>query len=154
MKKKVLGLIPTRLGSVRLPAKALLPINNIPLIIHVYKRAKLSKKLDDVIICCDDPKIIKVAKKFGAKALLTSRHHLNGTERICEGYKLLKKKYDFVVDIQGDEPLLSPHHIDDVIEFHLKNTTSVSKQLTSNKKIFKISHYCQTGITALHLIVH
>lgn len=122
MRKKVLGLIPTRLGSVRLPAKALLPINNYPLIIHVYKRAKLSKKLDDVIICCDDQKIIKVAKKFGAKAILTSRHHLNGTERICEAYKLIKKKYDFVVDIQGDEPLLSPHHIDDVIEFHLKNS--------------------------------
>ena len=49
MKKKILGLIPVRLGSTRLPAKALLPINNLPLIIHVYKRAKLSKKLDDVI---------------------------------------------------------------------------------------------------------
>ena len=122
MTKKILGLIPVRLGSTRLPAKALLPINNLPLVVHVYKRAKLSKKLDDVIICCDDNKIAKVAKKYGAKILLTSKHHLNGTERICEAYKILKKKYDFIVDIQGDEPFISPHHIDEVIKFHLKNS--------------------------------
>ena len=50
MKKKIIGLIPTRLNSRRLPAKALLPINNIPLIVHVYRRAKLSKNLDEVFI--------------------------------------------------------------------------------------------------------
>ena len=121
MRKKILGIIPSRLGSVRLPAKALLPINNYPLIIHVYKRAKLSKMLDDVIICCDDNKILKEAKKHGAKAFLTSKHHLNGTERISEGYKLLKKKYDLIVDIQGDEPFISPYHVDSVVKFHLKN---------------------------------
>ena len=124
MKKKFLCLIPTRLGSTRLPAKSLLPIGNYPLIIHVYKRAKLSKKLDDVVICCDDKKIFKIAKKYGAKAILTSKHHTNGTERICEAYKSLKKKYDFIVDIQGDEPLVSPHHIDEVIKCHLKNPNS------------------------------
>ena len=73
MRKKILGLIPTRIGSVRLPAKALLHIGKYPLIIHVYKRAKLAKKLDDVIICCDDNKILKVAKKYGAK-----KHHIRG----------------------------------------------------------------------------
>jgi len=89
MKKNngIIALIPTRLNSRRLPAKALLPINKIPLVIHVYKREKLSKKIDDVIICCDDLKILKVAKSFGARAMLTSRHHKNGTDRICEAYK-------------------------------------------------------------------
>ena len=62
--KKSIGLIPTRIGSTRLPSKPLLEINGIPLVIHTYKRAKLSKKLDDVIICCDDKKILKVAKKI------------------------------------------------------------------------------------------
>ena len=60
--KKFIGLIPTRIGSTRLPSKPLLEINGIPLVIHTYKRAKLSKKLDDVIICCDDVKILKIAK--------------------------------------------------------------------------------------------
>ena len=121
MKEKILGLIPTRLYSTRLPQKALLLINRLPLIIHTYKRAKLSKKLSDVYICCDDKKILNVAKKFGAKAILTSKHHKNGTERIYEGFNKIKDKYDLVVDIQGDEPLISPYHIDKVVDYHLKN---------------------------------
>ncbi len=118
---KVLGLIPSRIGSTRLPAKALLPINKIPLVIHTYKRAKLCKKLDDLIICCDSKEIMSVAKKFKSKCILTSKNHKNGTERIAEAFNSLKKKYDLIVDIQGDEPLISPYHIDQVIEFHKKN---------------------------------
>lgn len=121
MKKKILGLIPTRLGSTRLPQKALLEINKLPLIIHTYRRAKLSKLLDDVVICCDDQKILNIAKKYKAKAIMTSSNHKNGTERICEGYQKLNIDCDFIVDIQGDEPLISPLHIDEVIKFHQKN---------------------------------
>ena len=119
--KKILALIPTRLNSRRLPAKALLPINNLPLIMHVYKRTLLAKKVDEAIICCDDPKISKVVKKYGAKVMLTSKHHPNGTDRICEAYKKIGKNYQLVVDVQGDEPLISPLHIDEVINYHLKN---------------------------------
>ncbi len=149
-KYKVLGLIPSRLKSRRLPYKALLPINNMPLIVHTYKRAIMSKLVDDVIICCDDKKILKAAKKYKANAILTSTHHSNGTERIYEGYLKIKKKYDFIIDIYGDEPLLSPIHIDKVVDFHLKNTdadiilpylkikninnTNIVKLITNNKK--------------------
>ena len=121
MKKKFLALIPARLNSRRLPAKALLPLSNIPLIIHVYRRAMLSKKLNDVIICCDDKKIYDVAKKYGAKVMMTSKNHLNGTDRIYEAFTKIKKKYDLVIDIQGDEPLIDPSHIDKIINNHLKN---------------------------------
>lgn len=119
--KKILGLIPTRLNSRRLPAKALLPIDNLPLIIHVYRRAMLSKKLNEVIICCDDKKIFDVAKKYGAKAMMTSKNHKNGTDRICQAFKKINKKYDLIIDIQGDEPLIDPNHIDQIIDYHLKN---------------------------------
>jgi 3-deoxy-manno-octulosonate cytidylyltransferase (CMP-KDO synthetase) len=119
--KKIIGLIPTRLNSSRLPQKALLPINNIPLVVHTYKRAKLSKLLSEVYICCDDKKIKSEVEKFGAKVILTSSNHTNGTERINEAYKKLKKNYDLIVDIQGDEPLISPYHIDEIIKCHLKN---------------------------------
>ena len=118
---KVLGLIPSRIGSTRLPAKALLPINKIPLVIHTYKRAKLSKKLDDIIICCDSKEIMKVARKFKSKCMMTSKNHKNGTERIAEAFNSLKNQYDLIIDIQGDEPLISPYHIDQVIDFHKKN---------------------------------
>jgi 3-deoxy-manno-octulosonate cytidylyltransferase (CMP-KDO synthetase) len=142
--KKILGLIPCRLGSKRLPGKALLEINNYPLIVHVFKRAKLSKKLNDVYVCCDDKKIFKVVKNFGGKAILTSKKHNNGTERIAEAYKILKKKYDLIVDIQGDEPLINPSHIDKVISFHLKNfksdiiVPSLKIKQTQNENIVKI----------------
>ena len=118
---KVVALIPTRLGSMRLPNKPLLEIEGIPLIVHVYKRAKMCKLLDEVVICCDDKKILDIAKKFNANAILTSKKHTNGTERIYEGYKKLKKNFDLIVDVQGDEPLINPRHIDQVIEFHKKN---------------------------------
>ena len=120
-KLKVVGLIPTRLNSSRLPQKAILLIHKIPLVVHTYRRAKMSKKLDDLYICCDDEKIYKTVKKFGAKVIMTSKHHKNGTERINDGYKKLKKNYDIIVDIQGDEPLISPFHIDQVVDFHIKN---------------------------------
>ena len=144
MKNKVLGLIPCRLSSKRLPQKPLLKINGIPLIIHTYLRAKQSKKLDDLIICCDDKKILKIAKKYNAKAILTSKKHKNGTERIYEGYCKIKKKYNFIVDIQGDEPLIDPKHIDKVIEFHKKNRStgiilpSLKKNNISSKNIVKV----------------
>ena len=121
---KVVGLIPTRLNSSRLPQKALLMIHKIPLVVHTYKRAKMSKKLDDLYICCDDMKIFKTVKKYKAKAIMTSKHHKNGTERINEAYKKLNIRYDLVVDIQGDEPLISPFHIDQVVQYHTKNIQS------------------------------
>ena len=141
---KVIGLIPTRLGSTRLPAKPLLEINGIPLVIHTYKRAKLSKKLDDLIICCDDEKIMKVAKKFKAKCMMTSKHHNNGTERITEALIKQNKKYDIIVDIQGDEPLISPDHIDKVIDFHKKNFSAdiilptLKIKLADNQNLIKV----------------
>tara|TARA_B100000795_G_C22771152_1_gene427922 strand:+ start:619 stop:1377 length:759 start_codon:yes stop_codon:yes gene_type:complete len=121
MKNKILGLIPVRLNSSRLNQKPLLLIKKIPLIIHTYRRAKLSKKLDELIICCDDKKILNIANKFNAKAILTSKKHKNGTERINEAYLKIKKKYDLIIDIQGDEPLINPKQIDKVIDFHLNN---------------------------------
>jgi len=141
---KVLGLIPTRIGSTRLPSKPLLEINGIPLVIHTYKRAKLSKKIDELIICCDDEKILKIAKKFKAKCILTSKHHNNGTERITEALLKQKSSYDLIVDIQGDEPLISPDHIDKVINFHKKNLTAdiilptLKIKLADNQNLIKV----------------
>ena len=87
---KVLGLIPSRIGSKRLPAKALLPISGIPLVIHTYKRSILSKTLDKVMICTDSRKISSVAKNLRLNLFLTSPHHLNGTE---DSRSISKTKY-------------------------------------------------------------
>ncbi len=142
--KKVLGLIPTRLNSSRLPQKALLKIHGLPLIIHTYRRSLLSKKLSELYICCDDKKIFEVAKKYKAKCIMTSKNHSNGTERITEGFIKLKNQFDLVLDIQGDEPLISPFHIDKVIDYHIKNYTSdiilptLKIKPTNNTNIVKV----------------
>ena len=112
----IIGLIPSRLNSTRLKNKPLLVIDGLPIIVHTFKRAMLSKKLDDVIVCCDDERIKEVVEKYGGKAVLTSKKHKNGTERIYEYAKKIKSS--MVVDIQGDEPLVDPKDIDQVISFH------------------------------------
>ena len=116
-----IGLIPTRWASRRLPGKSLKLLGGIPVIIHTYRRAMLSKKLNDAYICCDTRKVLNIAKKFNAKAILTSKKHKCGTDRIAEALKKLKKKYDQIVNIQGDEPLIDPKNIDYVISHHRKN---------------------------------
>ena len=142
--KKIIGLIPSRLGSKRLPSKALLKINDFPLVVRVYKRALLAKKLSEVYVCCDDKKIFETVKNFGGKAIMTLKKHKNGTERIAEAYKILKKKYDLIIDIQGDEPLIDPIQINKVIDFHLKNpktdivVPSLKIGQTENQNIVKI----------------
>ena len=115
----IIGLIPSRLNSKRLKKKPLLEINNLPIIVHTFKRASLSKKLDKLIVCTDSKEIQKTVKENGGNCLITSKKHKNGTERIYEVAKKFKCK--LIIDIQGDEPLLDPTHIDKVIDFHLKN---------------------------------
>jgi len=140
MKNKVVGLIPVRLESTRLPGKALAEIHNIPAIVHTYKRAKLSKKLDDLILCTDSEEIRQAVSKYDVKVEMT-KSHINGSERIHE----VAKKYSFrnVLNIQGDEVLINPDHIDRmVISMEEKSehkffigTTNFNK--TNEKNVFK-----------------
>ncbi len=116
----IIGLIPSRLNSKRLKEKPLLEIDGLPIIVHSYKRSKLSKRLDDVIVCTDHKKIIDAVEKHGGKAIMTSKKHKNGTERIYEVAKKIKMA-ELIIDIQGDQPLIDPKAIDKTVDFHQKN---------------------------------
>ena len=118
--KKIIGLIPSRLESKRLKHKPLLILDGLPLIVHTYKRSMLSQKIDEVYVCTDSNKIIKVLKKYGCKFIKTKKNFNNGTERIASVRKSFKK-VELFIDIQGDEPLVRPNDIDDIITFHRKN---------------------------------
>ena len=109
---KAIGLIPTRLNSRRLPRKSLKMIGKLPLIIHTYRRVKLSKKLDEAFICCDSKEVFNVAKEYNANVILTSKKHKCGTDRIYEAFKKQNKNYEQIINIQGDEPLIDPKNID------------------------------------------
>ena len=123
-KMKIVGLIPSRLESVRLPGKALLDICGIPMVIHTYKRALFSKTIDEVYICTDSIEIAKVCEKYNAPFIMTSSKHKNGTERIAEA-SMQFSNIKYFVDIQGDEPLINPSHIDNVIDFHDKSNYDI-----------------------------
>jgi 3-deoxy-manno-octulosonate cytidylyltransferase (CMP-KDO synthetase) len=111
---KVLGVIPSRLGSVRLARKPLLKIAGKPLVQHVYQNAKRAKQLDQVIVATDSEEIVRAVSDFGGEAVLTSPAHASGTERIGEIARRFGK-YDCYVNIQGDEPLLAGVTIDRLI---------------------------------------
>jgi len=111
---RAIGVIPARWGSTRLEGKVLAPIAGKPMIQHVFERAKQSKKLDEVIIACDEENILQAALSFGAVAVLTSKDHPSGSDRIAEAVE--NKKVDIIVNIQGDEPLIHPQVIDALVE--------------------------------------
>jgi 3-deoxy-manno-octulosonate cytidylyltransferase (CMP-KDO synthetase) len=111
---KIIGIIPARLKSTRLPDKALIDIEGLPMVVHVLKRAQLSKTLDHVYVATDSVEIKEAVEKHGGKVLWTSSHHQTGTDRLAEAAKDMDA--EIVVNVQGDEPLLEPDHIDAVVK--------------------------------------
>jgi 3-deoxy-manno-octulosonate cytidylyltransferase (CMP-KDO synthetase) len=117
---KAIGVIPARHASVRFPAKVLASLNGRPLIQHVWENARQAKQLDDLLIACDHPDVLKAAQSFGAKAVMTDANHPSGSDRICEAVRNLA--FDIIVNIQGDEPFVSPAVIDDLCGALQKDT--------------------------------
>jgi 3-deoxy-manno-octulosonate cytidylyltransferase (CMP-KDO synthetase) len=117
---KVLGIIPSRLKSSRLPNKPLHMVLGLPLIVHVYKRACMSKSLTDLIVATDSIEILELIESHGGKAMLTSTDHRNGTERMAEVMNLYPD-FDYYTLINGDEILLNPLSIDTSIKTLINN---------------------------------
>lgn len=112
-KQKVIALLPSRLESSRLPRKALVDICGLPMIVHVYRRCKLAKSLDDVYVATDSDEIKQVVESHGGKVVMTAKDHQTGTDRIAEAAAGMD--VDIVVNVQGDEALVNPAHIDAVV---------------------------------------
>lgn len=110
---RVLGVIPARYASTRLPGKPLADICGKTLIQRVYERAALSKTMDRLVVAADDMRVLEAVHSFGGKGLMTSPDHPNGTCRVAEAAE--KEEGDLVINIQGDEPLIDPIMIDEVV---------------------------------------
>lgn len=122
MKPKILGIIPARLAATRLPNKPLIDLLGKTMIERVWIRANKSTLLHEVVIATPDSKIARVAEAFGGRAIMTSDSHRSGTDRLAEAATILKLDADdIVVNIQGDEPLLSPEGIDLAIDLLLQD---------------------------------
>ena len=108
----ILGIIPARYGSSRLPGKALAMIGDKPMIIHVYERVLRAAMVDKVIVATDDERIHKVIQDAGLNSMMTSSDHNSGTERCSEVLSRLNEAVRYVINIQGDEPFIEPSEID------------------------------------------
>lgn len=113
----VVGAIPARYGSTRLPGKALLPIGGRPMIEHVYRRVAEARGLDRVVVLTDDERIARAVAAFGGEWEMTPADCASGTDRIAHA----ARRWDAlaVVNVQGDEPLIDPEAVRRVAE-HLR----------------------------------
>jgi 3-deoxy-manno-octulosonate cytidylyltransferase (CMP-KDO synthetase) len=106
---RVLGVIPARLQSTRLPRKVLREIAGKPMIVRVYEAARRAPDLDDLLVATDSDEVVAACATFGVPAIMTSAAHPSGTDRVWEVAQT--RDADVYVNIQGDEPLLTPEHI-------------------------------------------
>ena len=110
---RVLGVIPARLASTRLPRKVLLPILGQPLLAWVYRSAKACPALDDVVIATDSEEVEALCKARGWPSILTSADLPSGTDRLHAVSQQIPA--DIYVNVQGDEPLIRREHINDIL---------------------------------------
>jgi 3-deoxy-manno-octulosonate cytidylyltransferase (CMP-KDO synthetase) len=106
----IVGIIPARFGSSRLPGKVAIPLDGRSMLEHVWRGARRCERLRDVLVATDDDRIVELCRSFGATAITTSPTHPTGTDRIAEVAARLDDHV--VVNIQGDEPLIEPRVID------------------------------------------
>jgi len=121
MQPTVIGVIPARYGSTRLPGKALRLIGGKPMIQRVYERAQLARGLNSVCVATDDERIAGVVESFGGKAVMTAVEHPSGTDRLAEATRTMDA--NIVVNIQGDQPFLDPMMIDEAVQPLLDDST-------------------------------
>lgn len=123
---KVLGVIPARLKSTRLPEKLLKEIHGKPLIYHTWKRALMAKTLTHVLIATDSKVIFDLCAAFGADVMMTPSDIQCGSDRVAAAAKKFKKfKPDIVVNIQGDEPMMPKDAIDNCVKALIKDPVAV-----------------------------
>jgi 3-deoxy-manno-octulosonate cytidylyltransferase (CMP-KDO synthetase) len=115
LKSTTVVVIPARFASTRLPGKALLDIGGKPMICRVAERARSASNVDRVIVATDNEDILHAAAAHGFEAVLTAETHSSGTDRIAEVVQLIPDA-EIVVNLQGDEPLISPLTIERAVE--------------------------------------
>ena len=124
---KILTIIPARMASSRFPGKPLKLINKKPMLFHVYKRAEMFFKKEDLFIATCDSQIMNFSESIEANCIMTSKKHKRASDRVYEAMKKIenirKSKYDLIVLLQGDEPLINPSILKKAVDPFKKNKT-------------------------------
>jgi 3-deoxy-manno-octulosonate cytidylyltransferase (CMP-KDO synthetase) len=121
---KVLGVIPARFGSTRLPAKVLADIHGKPMVVRVFEAARRASLLSDLIVATDSDEVADCCKKWRVPAVLTYRGHETGSDRVAEvARNIPAARY---VNIQADEPMVDPAVIDAAVRLHAEGCAAVN----------------------------
>ncbi len=135
---KVYAIIPSRYASTRLPGKPLLKIKGKTIIQMVYEQCKKVGVLEGIIVATDDERILREVKSFGGECVMTSSKHKSGTDRIAEVARNIDA--DVIVNVQGDEPLISPESIEASVKPFFENEdivmTTLKTRINSEEELF------------------
>lgn len=129
---KILGIIPARFASSRFPGKPLAEISGKSMIQRVYEQAQKAKSLSKIVVATDDSRIFDHVIGFGGEAYMTAENHPSGTDRCFEALQKVggSSKYDYIINIQGDEPFIDPETIEQMaklLDFKTEIATAVKK---------------------------
>jgi len=139
---RIIGVIPARYKSSRLEGKPLADIHGKSMVQHVYECAMRSTCLDEVVVATDDQRIFRVVESFGAKVVMTSVDHRSGTDRVAEAVRGMDA--DVIVNIQGDEPMLDPAMLAEVVDpFRSGASPDV---VTLKKRVTHESEFADPGV--------
>jgi len=134
----ILGVIPARYASTRFPAKPLADIDGKSMVERVYIQASLSKRISKVVVATDDQRIFDHVRLFKGSVCMTSPDHASGTDRCFEAMTKQREKFDYVINIQGDEPFISPEQIDLLASLLDGNTelATLVKKINDQESLF------------------
>ena len=134
---KIIGVIPARYKSSRFPGKPLVSICGRPMIYWVYEQAKKVTEFDEIYVATDDERIRDACIEYNMKVIMTSEHHETGSDRVAEVAS--KVEGDLFVNIQGDEPVIQPEMIRQVISIFTEDDSvyfgSLKKEITDPEEI-------------------
>jgi len=138
---KIIGIIPARYASTRFPGKPLVDIYGKTMIQRVYEQSIKTKGLAEVVVATDDERIAEEVTNFGGKYVMTSPAHQSGTDRCAEVAAQLPE-YDIIINIQGDEPYISPEQIELLSTcFNDKETqlATLIKEISTEEELFNVN---------------
>ena len=123
--KKIITIIPARMGSSRFPNKPMAKINDIPMIERVWRQG-INSKVGDVFVACSEDEVFNLILSKGGKAIMTDPNLPSGTDRVFAAFNLLENKddYESIINLQGDMPLID-----------YKNIKLLKKYMSENGKI-------------------
>jgi 3-deoxy-manno-octulosonate cytidylyltransferase (CMP-KDO synthetase) len=132
MSQKVAVIIPTRLASTRLKRKPLLEIDGKPMVVNVAEKA-VEAEVGDVYVACADQEIADLCRQYGYECIVTDPAIKTGTDRVYATLQKLEKDYDYIVNLQGDLPSISPHSICSVVDSVIDNSSDIGTLVTVAK---------------------